>query len=97
MQYLEDTICDDRGVRLYPSVILMDLEMPILDGLDTARRIRQWEQEGKLRAPRLPIFAITGNARKGQMDAALSAGMDQVFTKRKTLHMARPQEIDSSS
>ena len=54
------------------------------DGLEAARSIRQWENEGKLPASRLPIFAITGNARQGQVDGAISAGMDRVFIKRES-------------
>ncbi|KAF9020456.1 hypothetical protein BDZ89DRAFT_1072198 [Hymenopellis radicata] len=79
LQVLEATLEDES--KIYPSVILMDLEMPILDGLEATRRIREWEKEGKLPASRLPIFAITGNARQGQVDAALGAGMDRVYIK----------------
>ncbi|KIK65560.1 hypothetical protein GYMLUDRAFT_240082 [Collybiopsis luxurians FD-317 M1] len=82
LQYLEAASrVNQDSTTIYPSVILMDLEMPILNGLEATARIRTWEEEGKLPAPRLPIFAITGNARSGQIDAARAVGMDDVYIK----------------
>jgi CheY-like chemotaxis protein len=43
-------------------LILMDLEMPIMDGITAASEIRRLEGESKL--PRIPIIAVTGNARQ---------------------------------
>ncbi len=51
------------------------------DGLDATGCIRDWEKTGRLPGPRLRVFAITGNARQGQVDAALGAGMNRVFIK----------------
>ncbi|KAK0469940.1 uncharacterized protein EV420DRAFT_1258116 [Desarmillaria tabescens] len=79
LEYLESCIADTS--KRYPSVVLMDLEMPVLDGLDAAGRIRDWEKTGRLPGPRLCVYAITGNARQGQVDAALGAGMDRVYIK----------------
>lgn len=62
------------------SVILMDLEMPIMDGLTCVRTIRQWEAEHLIRG-RLPIIAVTANARGEQIAAAKDSGMDDVMTK----------------
>lgn len=56
------------------SIILMDLEMPIMDGLTCTRRIRELEREGKLKG-NVPIIAVTANARLEQMDLAIEAGM----------------------
>lgn len=55
-------------------VILMDLEMPVMDGLTAVRHIREMEKTGTL--PRQLVIALTGNARQGQIDQALEAGMD---------------------
>ncbi|KAJ3793028.1 histidine kinase [Lentinula aff. detonsa] len=84
LQYLEATKYRyqdlQSGTQIYPSLILMDLEMPILDGLEATARIRVWEAEDKLPG-KLLIYAITGNARQGQIDAALAAGMNDVYIK----------------
>lgn len=61
-------------------VILMDIEMPIMDGLTCTRRIRQLEKEGKLRH-KLKIIAITANARQEQIDTIKQAGADDVLPK----------------
>ena len=56
------------------SVILMDLEMPIMDGLTCARKIRELEASGEV-VRHVPIIAVTANARNEQIDTALAAGM----------------------
>ena len=54
-------------------IVLMDLEMPVLDGLGAMRRIRQREAVLGSTA-RLPIIAVTANVRKEQIDTAIGAG-----------------------
>ena len=56
------------------SVILMDVEMPVMDGLTCARRVRELQECGKL-VRHVPIIAVTANARVEQIDTALEAGM----------------------
>lgn len=56
------------------SIILMDLEMPVMDGLTCARKIRAMEGEG-LVMKHLPIIAVTANARGEQIAAARNSGM----------------------
>ncbi|GAA6063949.1 hypothetical protein JCM10212_004904, partial [Sporobolomyces blumeae] len=60
--------------------ILMDIEMPVKDGLQATRDIRRDEKEGR-RAGHQRIIALTGNARSAQKEAALEAGCDAVVTK----------------
>ncbi|KAJ9607863.1 hypothetical protein H2200_007942 [Cladophialophora chaetospira] len=60
--------------------ILMDVEMPVLDGLSCTRRIREWHQRGLL-TQHVQIIAITANARAEQIQAAFDAGVDDVLPK----------------
>jgi CheY-like chemotaxis protein len=56
------------------SVILMDQEMPIMDGLRCTKTIREWEQNRMLIA-HVPIIGVTANARAEQIQTLLMAGM----------------------
>ncbi|EIN09171.1 hypothetical protein PUNSTDRAFT_126249 [Punctularia strigosozonata HHB-11173 SS5] len=60
--------------------ILMDQEMPLMDGSTAVRRIRQMEQTGQI-PKRNRIFALTGNARGGQVENIRQAGVDDVLIK----------------
>ncbi|WWC64291.1 uncharacterized protein I303_106901 [Kwoniella dejecticola CBS 10117] len=60
-------------------VVLMDLEMPVMDGLTAVKYIRRAEAEGIYQ--RQLVIALTGNARQGQIDQALAEGMDDVVIK----------------
>lgn len=96
-------------------IILMDIEMPVMDGLTCAHRIREYEARGLLAPPlgrpaglsrqlstssvspissfldvntspqrahtRLPILAVSANARAEQVEHALAAGMDDAISK----------------
>ncbi|CCO32341.1 hypothetical protein BN14_06400 [Rhizoctonia solani AG-1 IB] len=67
-------------------VVLMDLEMPVLDGFAATREIRRRESLGTLRKRNF-IIALTGNARLEQVQAAQEAGVDDV--------MIKPYQIDA--
>ncbi len=60
-------------------VVLMDCQMPEMDGFEATRVIRQWERENG-RKP-LPIVALTANALKGDRQHCLDAGMDHYLAK----------------
>ncbi|KAI9150441.1 Hybrid signal transduction histidine kinase K [Paramyrothecium foliicola] len=62
------------------SIILMDLEMPNMDGLTCVREIRRMEEEGKL-SRRVPVIAVTANVRDEQVSLAKKSGMDDVVSK----------------
>ncbi|KAF2125221.1 hypothetical protein P153DRAFT_300481 [Dothidotthia symphoricarpi CBS 119687] len=77
-------------------IILMDIEMPIMDGLTCTRLIREYEQLGLLapprpmhssttdgtrKVPRLPILAVSANARPEQVEQAIAGGMDDAISK----------------
>ncbi len=61
-------------------VILMDCQMPGMDGYEATRRIRQAERS-RLRASRVPIIAVTANARPEDRARCLEAGMDRFVSK----------------
>lgn len=60
-------------------LILMDMQMPELDGLETTRRIRQ--PNSTVLNPRLPIIAMTANAMRGDRGRCLDAGMNDYIAK----------------
>lgn len=62
------------------SIILLDLEMPVMDGWTCAREIRRWQREGRV-VEHVPIIAVTANARPEQIASAMEAGADVVVTK----------------
>jgi signal transduction histidine kinase/DNA-binding response OmpR family regulator/PAS domain-containing protein len=63
-------------------IVLMDIEMPIMDGLTCAQQIRHFEHSHPALFPRrLPILAVTANARSEHGQSALEAGMDAITTK----------------
>lgn len=63
------------------SVILMDIEMPIQDGLTCTRNIRELEKSGRIAGGRIPIIAVSANARLEQIMEAKEAGCDDVLAK----------------
>ena len=64
--------------------VLMDCNMPEMDGYETTRRIRQLENE---QDRRLPIVAMTANVQKGDSERCLAAGMDDYLPKPLKLDM----------
>lgn len=72
------------------SIILMDLEMPIMDGVTCARRIRELETLGVL-TTRLPIIAVTAYVRPEQIGDARASGMDDVVSKPFRAHELTPK------
>ena len=64
-------------------IVLMDCEMPVLDGYDTTRRLRQWEQEND--RFRIPVIALTAHAMGSHRERCLESGMDDHLGKPVTL------------
>jgi Amt family ammonium transporter len=62
-------------------LVLMDCQMPDMDGFEATRAIRELEQERAGESRRLPIVAVTANAVKGDLERCLAAGMDGYVTK----------------
>jgi CheY-like chemotaxis protein/anti-sigma regulatory factor (Ser/Thr protein kinase) len=88
--YLEDTpyqvdiagtgaiACEKFRTGHY-DLVLMDRQMPVMDGLTATRTIRAWEQENA--RPSTPIIALTASALKGDREKCLAAGCTAFLTK----------------
>jgi Amt family ammonium transporter len=66
------------------ALILMDCQMPEMDGFEATRVIRQLEESGEVPNPsagRIPIVALTANALKGDRERCLAVGMDDYVSK----------------
>ncbi len=61
-------------------VVLMDVQMPVVDGLEAARQIREFEANSESHS-RTPIIAITAHAFAGDKEQCLAAGMDAYISK----------------
>ena len=88
--YLEDTpyrieiaetgaiACEMFAAGHY-DLVLMDRQMPVMDGLTATRNIRAWEQANN--KPSTPIIALTASALKGDREKCLAAGCTAFLTK----------------
>ncbi len=77
----------DHVQRAPVDLVLMDCQMPVMDGYEATRRIR--ERELRLGLPRTPIVALTANAFDENVAQALAAGMDAHLAKPYTRNQLR--------
>ena len=64
----------EKARTVQPDLILMDLKMPLMDGLEATRQI-------KAQQPELPIIALTANAFDSDRQQAMDAGCDDFMSK----------------
>ncbi len=88
----------DRIVQGGIDLVLMDCQMPVLDGFEATRKLREHErEEGVAANDQMPVIALTANALKGDREACLEAGMNDYVTKPlqpETLFKAMQQFVD---
>ncbi|HLP16611.1 MAG TPA: response regulator, partial [Bacteroidota bacterium] len=82
-----------RALETLPyDLVLMDVQMPVMDGFEATKRIRQGQQDDetnafgktprfKCRVSRVPIIAMTAHAMQGDKERCIEAGMDDYVTK----------------
>lgn len=68
----------DLAQRFHPSLLIVDLNMPVLDGLETIKSFRKSEEEG---VDRTPIVVITAHDVYGMEEAARENGSNAYLTK----------------
>ena len=70
----------DAALRHKYDVILMDIQMPVMDGVEATTQIRQYEQDG-IMTGYTPIVAMTAHALRENKDSYMAAGMDGYVVK----------------
>ena len=89
IQGLLPIVCADNGQEALDAfqekqydLILMDWQMPVMDGLEAAENIRKIEKEKAVPSQSaIPIIAVTANAAKNDREQLLGAGMNDYVTK----------------
>ena len=66
----------EMAVTERPDIILMDLQMPVMDGWEAARRLKSMPETSDI-----PIVGLSAHALAGERDKALAAGCDEFDTK----------------
>lgn len=59
------------------SIVLMDIQMPVMDGFEATKKIREWEAQNR----HVPIIALTAMLRDNEIQKCLSVGMDDCIAK----------------
>ncbi|MBD2242935.1 GAF domain-containing protein [Nostoc sp. FACHB-888] len=84
--YKADVVANGKEVlqlldKIPYDLILMDCQMPILDGLETTKEIHRWQEDTFALRRRPVVIAMTANAMKEDEEMCLNAGMDDYLSK----------------
>ena len=66
----------DEATRHLPDLIIMDMSLPVLDGWESTRRLKQQPATGSI-----PVLALTAHAMAGEREKAIAAGCEDYDTK----------------
>ena len=66
----------ERAIETVPDIILMDISLPGMDGIDAAKVLKAHEKTS-----RIPVIAVTAHAMEGDRDRCMAAGFDGFLTK----------------
>ena len=70
----------EQFIKELPDVVFMDVQMPLMDGVEATGKIRAWESANNI-TNRVPIVAMTANILKSDKDLFVAAGMDDYLSK----------------
>lgn len=70
----------NKYLKYKPDIILMDIQMPDIDGIETTAKIREYESDNKIEE-RTTIIALTAGVIKSERDRCIEAGMDDFLPK----------------
>ncbi|KIW11290.1 hypothetical protein PV08_10590 [Exophiala spinifera] len=95
IEKIQQSKFDQRHVKdgIEIDIVLMDLEMPVMDGQTCAKRLREMQESGELVA-HIPVIAVTANARAEQIEMTLKSGIDDVVSKPFRIHELLPKMKD---
>ncbi|MFN6465832.1 MAG: GAF domain-containing protein [Nostoc sp. DedVER02] len=84
--YKADVVANGKEVlqlleKIPYDLILMDCQMPVLDGLETTKEIHRWQEDAFALRRRPVVIAMTANAMKEDEEMCLNAGMDDYLSK----------------
>ncbi|GAB2876544.1 hybrid sensor histidine kinase/response regulator [Nocardioides pacificus] len=73
------------------AAVLMDCQMPVMDGYEATRRLRAWEGDDARSSGHLPVIAMTASVTDGERERCTAAGMDDFVAK-----PVSPEELDAA-
>jgi PAS domain S-box-containing protein len=90
VEAVDGRVATEKFVSEKPNLVLMDIQMPVMNGYEATMQIRTWEKENAkaegqnhngANSDRIPIIALTAGTVKGEAQRCLDAGMDDYVSK----------------